>query len=190
MSIIGRNYSYDRYDIKWNRIKKLAKYFNYDSDFVETGTYYGLTVDYCKKYFNTIYSIELNHELYEFNKKRFISNKKIVLLEGDSGEVIKILLSNKTLSKNCVFWLDGHYSDKETSKSSKISPIIEELSDIFKYKTVDNNWIILIDDKRLFDGIDYPKLDIVEKLAIENNYKFNYDKDCIVLQPNNSINVC
>ena len=51
MSIIGGNYSYDRYDTKWNRIKKFAIYFNNDADFVETGTYYGLTVDFCKKYF-------------------------------------------------------------------------------------------------------------------------------------------
>ena len=184
MSIIGRNYSYDRYDIKWNRIKKFAIYFNNDADFVETGTYYGLTVDFCKKYFKKIYSIELNHDLFEFNKKRFRDNKKIDLLEGDSGELLNILLTNKTLSKNCVFWLDGHYSDKETSISSKTSPIIEELTDIFKFKTIQNNWIILIDDKRLFDGIDYPTLDIVEDLAVNNNYKFGFDNDCIVLQPN------
>ena len=184
MSIIGRNYSYDRYDTKWNRIKKFAIYFNNDADFVETGTYYGLTVDFCKKYFKKIYSIELNHDLFEFNKKRFRNNKKIDLLEGDSGELLNILLTNKTLSKNCVFWLDGHYSDKETSISSKTSPIIEELTDIFKFKTIQNNWIILIDDKRLFDGVDYPRLDIVEDLAVNNNYKFGFDNDCIVLQPN------
>lgn len=184
MSIIGRNYSYDRYDTKWNRIKKFAIYFNNDADFVETGTYYGLTVDFCKKYFKKIYSIELNHDLFEFNKKRFRNNKKIDLLEGDSGELLNILLTNKILSKNCVFWLDGHYSDKETSISSKTSPIIEELTDIFKFKTIQNNWIILIDDKRLFDGVDYPTLDIVEDLAVNNNYKFGFDYDCIVLQPN------
>jgi hypothetical protein len=184
MSIIGRKYSYDRYDTKWNRIKKFAIYFNNDADFVETGTYYGLTVDFCKKYFKKIYSIELNHELFEFNKKRFSSYNKIELLEGDSGELLNTLLSNKTLSANCVFWLDGHYSDKETSISSKTSPIIEELTDIFKFRTTQNNWIILIDDKRLFDGIDYPRLDLVENLAINNKYKFDFDNDCIVLQPN------
>ncbi len=182
-SLIKKKYDFDRYDIKWKRLEKYAIQFNYNVNLVETGTYYGLTVEHCYDFFDKIYTIELNHKLYEFNKIRFKDQLKINLLEGDSGQVLNKILSKGVLGKNCVFWLDGHYSDKETSIALKTSPIIEELKDIFSFVSIINNWIILIDDRRLFDGIDYPTLEEIELLANSNNYKTIYDDDCIVLIP-------
>jgi hypothetical protein len=173
---------FDSYDVKWNRIKRFAILYRNECDLVETGTYYGLTVDACLKDFKNIYTIELNDRLFKFNFERFKFQNSVNILHGDSSIRLKELLDSKSLNKNCVFWLDGHYSDKETSLSDKVSPIIEELLSIFKIVKEEYNWIVLIDDLRLFDGIEYPSLDEVEQLALENNFMMDKDGDCIILR--------
>ncbi len=65
--------------------------------FVETGTYLGETVDYFKNYFYKVISIELDQKLYTSAKEKFAGYKQIEILQGDSGEVLKKLVS--TLSE-------------------------------------------------------------------------------------------
>lgn len=173
---------FDSYFVKWNRIKIFASLLGNDCDLVETGTYYGLTVDACLNDFNNIYTIELNEGLFKFNIERFKHQNNVNILQGDSSVRLKELLHSKSLNKNCVFWLDGHYSDKETSLSDKVSPIIAELLSIFEIVKEGYNWIILIDDLRLFDGIEYPSFDEIKQLALDNNFMIEKEGDCIILR--------
>jgi len=50
--------------------------------FVETGTYYGDMIEAMKKYFDKIYSIELDQYLFKVCKKKFKSENHIELILG------------------------------------------------------------------------------------------------------------
>jgi hypothetical protein len=130
---------------------------------VETGTFLGDTVEALRGDFGKIYSIELNEVLAEKAKKRFSDNPDIQILQGDSGEVVKQLLTE--IHEPCLFWLDGHYSSEfvlgneliKTSKGAKDTPVMMELGAILSHQL--KNHVILIDDARLFTGkSDYPTL--------------------------------
>jgi hypothetical protein len=138
--------------------------------FVETGTFFGDTIDFLKDHFSKLYTIELQEDLYLKAKERFEGNNNVEVIFGDSSTVLKELvlkLKGKTL-----FWLDGHYSSEffvgstfvKTAKGDKNTPIIEELTEILKNGLNDN--IILIDDARCFTGKnDYPsKKELLEFL--------------------------
>jgi len=60
-------------------------------------------------------------------------------------------------SGRILFWLDGHYSGEGTACGDQVSPILQELDLIKAHPRRDH--CILIDDSRLFTGVDgYPTL--------------------------------
>lgn len=140
---------------KYLTIINYAKIYNLKI-LIETGTYVGGTIKATKKFFKRIYSIEIDKDLFNLAKKEFQEDKNIYLLNGDSSKLLPELL--KELEESCVFWLDAHYSGKNTSRGDKETPIFEELKAISKANNQKN--IILIDDARLFNGTnDYPTID-------------------------------
>ena len=139
---------------------------------VETGTYFGDMVHAQLPYFQKIYSIELQPVLHYRTKRRFKNEKKVVLLQGDSGKVLFKLVP--TISEPALYWLDGHYSMGITAKGDKECPILEELDAIFTLSQQPP--IILIDDARLFIGEnDYPTLEALR--AHVNRYPQGYSMD-------------
>ena len=147
--------------------------------FIETGTYKGNTLSACKDYFDDLSSIELSHELFLENKKRFDFIKKIHLYEGDSGT---LLPSVTKINKPTLFWLDAHYSGQGTAQGTKDSPIIAELNFILNHR---NDHCILIDDARCFNGKDgYPRISGLKKILKEKNV---INKNSLVLEVKNDI---
>lgn len=141
--------------IKQRTLEAYAKKFNL-TVFVETGTYYGDTVEAMKNIFNQIYSIELSRKLHEKAKKRFKGVKHIELINGDSGVELEKLI--RRIDRPTLFWLDGHYSGGETAKADKETPIYEELNCIFN--TIDRGDVIIIDDARNFGTVAaYPNIE-------------------------------
>ncbi len=121
---------------------------------VETGTYMGDMVEAQKKYFKTVYSIELSVELHQKAVERFKNDSNVKILQGDSSVVLKDIL--KALKTPALFWLDGHYSGDITAKGEKETPILAELEQVLRNN---DRHIILIDDARLFIGEnDYPTI--------------------------------
>ncbi len=124
--------------------------------FVESGTYYGDTVEAVKPWFERVYSIELSRDLYEGAKKRFRSDRNVHLICGDSGEHIGALV--KDIHQPALFWLDGHYSGGETAKGESDTPIYKELEHILS--APDLGHVILIDDAHCFGTLpDYPSIE-------------------------------
>jgi len=119
--------------------------------FVETGTLYGETISNMVNSFNELYTIEVSEDLHaRFNRSNY-NRDKINSILGDSSEILKNLVPN--LTKNTVFYLDGHYSSGETAKGAKDVPLIEELdciNDYFKHEA-----LIIVDDVRLFGTTTY-----------------------------------
>jgi hypothetical protein len=144
--------------------------------FVETGTFLGDTVETLKGDFDRLYSIELSEELTARAQKRFASDAKVTIIQGDSGNELHALLDQ--LKEPALFWLDGHYSSEffvgdeyiETAKGAKFTPILEELSAIFSHSI--KSHVILIDDARCFVGShDYPSLKEVKTFIRNHNPK-------------------
>lgn len=143
---------------------------------IETGSCRGDGTLKLSKYFEKVYTIEINEALFEKVKKRFNDQQnKIVCCLGDSKVIIKKLLDDDNIKgENIIFWLDAHWSgdssvDWKNSKfkgynfdtgyvGNKINgkvpgpnqvPLEQEIYEI--YKNCKNECILYIDD---FDKID------------------------------------
>lgn len=141
------------------------------SIFVETGTYKGETINKFEPFFDKLYTIEIKPEFYQYNKDKYTGNK-ITFLLGDSSTVLNKLTLE--LDKNCIFFLDGHWSAGDTGRGSKDCPLYEELKSIndgFRHSA-----IIIIDDVRLF-GRGPHNGEICNWYDINENSIFNILKD-------------
>ena len=118
------------------------------STFVETGTYYGQMVFAVRNVFRRIYSIELDGRLYEMARRKLSRWRNIVLMQGDSGEVLPELLAK--IPGPCLFWLDAHYSGGVTAGSIADTPVKEEVRLILDHPVAGH--VILIDDARHLNG--------------------------------------
>jgi hypothetical protein len=122
-----------------------------------------------KDLFRSIFSIELSTDLWKRAQKRFRTESKIEICQGDSCEVLPRILSR--VSEPCLFWLDGHYSAGQTAKGFIETPIVQELETIFAHPVREH--VILVDDARCFDGThDYPKLDELRQMVAEHRPEF------------------
>jgi len=123
-------------------IKILLK--NNIATFIETGTMYGHTAKWASDYFNIVYTIEKDTQLFNSTKEKF-NNSNIICINGESSDCLSSIL--KEIEGYVIFWLDAHWSGGKTSGEAKECPILEEIKVI-------NEWnlecIILIDDARLF----------------------------------------
>lgn len=167
------------HEVKQNKIIQFVKKYNIEH-FIETGTYKGDMLEALKREFKKLYSIELDKHLFKKALIKFHNEKHIKLLNGDSGEILPKLL--KEVPKQCIFWLDGHYSGEGTAKGYIETPIIKELESIFKHNRKDH--VILIDDARLFNGKnDYPTINqLKEFIKMYNEGLFiNVEDDIIII---------
>lgn len=176
------------YEEKREIIKNHKEKYNI-KHFIETGTFLGDTVEYCKDLFDQVISIELSVELADKAKKRFLDDNNVKIIQGDSGVVLKSLIDE--INSPAIFWLDGHYSSEffvgeefiKTARANADTPIEEELKAIFSSKIPH---IILIDDARLFTGIrDYPSISKIKKMVKKsyNKYTTTVRNDVICIEP-------
>lgn len=145
---------------------------------VETGTCAGDMIAALRRQFDTIYSVELDHALWEAARYRFGRFPQIHILEGDSQYVIPNIL--REIQQACLFWLDGHYSGGVTAKGERETPILQELRHVFSHVVKDH--VILIDDARCFTGEnDYPTLKALEVFVRQErpDYRMKVEQDII-----------
>jgi len=163
------------FDRKKEILLQYAETFNIKT-MVETGTYAGDMIEACLFHFDIIYSIELSKILYKDAVEKFKSYNHVILLQGDSGVILKTVI--KQLKYPSLFWLDAHYSGETTVKGNKNTPIREELNCIFNSSL--ENYIILIDDARCFGrDKDYPSIsEIIEQAR--NNGKLCFISEDII----------
>jgi tetratricopeptide (TPR) repeat protein len=162
--------------------------------FVETGTYLGDTTAKAATCFRSVHSIELSDELIKKAVARFQNTTNITLHHGDSAEIFPRLLPELAKKQDAVlFWLDGHYVDKETALGNDYTPIEKELYSITNTKL--NNPIILIDDIRLFGTmlndqrlplagrLEYPLLSNICRLLENNSFAYVILGDILLAYP-------
>lgn len=146
--------------------ENINKNFTDFENFIETGTYYGDTSLMVSNFFNKIYTIEINQDLYKKSKISLSKLENVEVIEGDSLDVFKILLP--TLKNNCVFWLDGHNSGPGTGVGKIDFPVVNECELIDELLICDEI-LIIIDDVRLFGmNHQYSIDDSLQNLTIDN----------------------
>lgn len=160
-------------------IKKYCLKYN-PKIFVETGTYLGEMIYSQKNNFESIYSIEIQSDLFKAAERRFKNRNNIHIFLGDSGVILFDVVQN--LSEKALFWLDGHYSGGITGKSISDCPIYKELNAIFNNN---RNHIIIIDDANCFCGTgDYPTIEELREFIVlkDKTYSFNIENNAIILE--------
>ena len=130
--------------LTYDEVKKFSK-INTDI-FVETGTLMGDTINNIKSFFSNVYTIELSQEFAQNATLRFLNDKNVKVIQGDSSKVLPVLCS--TINRSVFFWLDGHWSGGTTARGDKDCPLIEELNAIVN--NCKPECVIAIDDVRLF----------------------------------------
>lgn len=147
--------------------------------FIETGTYIGRMLEAVNRYFDVLYSIEIDKKLHLFCKKKFQNNKKIHLFCGDSARILSKIL--KKVKSPTFFWLDAHYSGGITSMAKTKTPIEAELKIILQKWQPGSR--ILIDDARLFNGSNgYPEIKDIEKLIKKLGLKITLKNDILLIK--------
>ena len=166
--------------IKRNDIRLISEKYPNIKILIETGTFFGDTLEFFKSDFAKLYSIELSEALAKKARKRFQYDTNIEIIEGDSSVQLSNILSN--INSPCLFWLDGHYSTEfwvgdeyiKTAKGDKNTPILKELKQIMLHEI--KNHVILIDDARLFNGKgDYPSIKKLKNFVSMNLPKHSFE---------------
>ncbi len=161
--------------VKQKTVREYARKFSLDT-LIETGTYLGDMVDATRDTFGRIFSIELDDALYERARKKFSKFHYISIVQGDSGEVLPVILAD--IEQPCLLWLDGHYSGGDTAKGRLETPILQELHYILAHDV--ERHVILIDDARLFTGRNnYPTIEEIQELVFTRHpdwiFEVKYD---------------
>jgi hypothetical protein len=171
----------DNHIYKRKRIKSIALQYQCLS-LIETGTYYGQMVNFCRKIFRHVKSAEIYEPLYLLNVEQFRADTKVEIYFGSSPKVLPEMIHNS--EGRILFWLDGHYSGEGTGGGDDLAPIAKELNIISQLAR--NDHCILIDDARCFKGNEeYPTLDdiFIQLRKINGNYLLSVDRDCIMALP-------
>ncbi len=166
--------------IKRRLLKKFARRGS-AKIFIETGTAGGTTIEKLRKFFQTVFSIEIYKPFADAAKEKFKNDPAITIIKGDSGEVLPRILAN--IKEPVLFWLDGHYSGGGTGKGITETPIVKEIDSILSHPIKDH--VILIDDARCFNGTgDYPELEEFKTMIINKASELSFEviRDIIVLK--------
>jgi hypothetical protein len=122
---------------------------------VETGTFLGDMATFLSGHGYEVVTIELDAKLAALARLRFSGDKRIRLVEGDSGTQLPAVVAN--LSRPALFYLDAHYSGPGTGKGDIETPISAEIDLILARAPAGS--VVAIDDARCFGTApDYPPL--------------------------------
>lgn len=171
--------------------KIFQKYNLENSIWVETGTHYGRTALYLSKIAKFVYTLEPSKKI--FDEASIILNKfeNIKIFNSSSEKGLNEILKELPSDSNICFWLDGHYSEGDTFMGEKVSPIIFELELIEKYYKEFKNFVILIDDFRLFKNYEsennYPNKNFLINWTNKNNLEYEVEADIFVIK--NKLNI-
>jgi Ribosomal RNA adenine dimethylase len=115
-------------------------------NFIETGTYLGVTTRRCAPHFDRVYTIELDSELAKKASEFLRPKQNVKVLQGDALDILPTILSQDI--DDILVFLDGHFSGGVTACGDMPEPAIEEIKILSQSKSKLAG--IIIDDFRLF----------------------------------------
>jgi len=137
-----------------NLVVRLTKEFNI-ATFVETGTHKGNTAVWASEIFPKVITIEASELWYQKTSERLAPLSNIAARLGASAEVLPEVIAG--LNAPALFWLDAHWSGRQTAGADSQCPLLGEIAAI-NASALDH--FILIDDARLFLSPPEPPHDV------------------------------
>jgi hypothetical protein len=125
--------------------------------FFETGTFWGDGVAYAlQSPFKKLFSVEVVPEIASKAANRFVDNKEVCILEGDSVSILEQELPY--LKENCLFWLDAHFPGADAGMAAYNDdanetlrlPLEQELEVISRLRSAYND-VLILDDLRIYE---------------------------------------
>lgn len=132
----------------------MAKEFSLNT-FVETGTHKGNTSAWAAAHFPRVVTIEGSELWYERTKPRLEPLGNVSMMLGHSRKVLPKVVQE--LSGPAIFWLDAHWSGRQTAGVNEQCPLLDEIAIV--NQSADDHFI-LIDDARLFLAPPEPPHDV------------------------------
>ena len=184
------------YHTAWN-VKELKEEYGLKMA-VETGTAHGDGTRYLVSFFEKVFTIEINSELFDANLDSFSKHPNIYKYLGKTVDNLPgILELNKDTPT--FFWLDAHLPQGEGHSEEVYLPLEEELRVIKKNKDTSKD-VLLIDDLRIYEdgpfqagnwvkrhdysntaeGVNFVRELFAETHSIEKSYK---DEGYLLLSP-------
>ncbi len=114
---------------------------------IETGTYLGVTAMRCARFFEKVYTIELDHELAKRAAEWLGSRRNVEVIQGDALQMLPRVLARSDVDDVLIF-LDGHFSGGITAHGDHAEPAVLEVDALvpFKHKIR----AVIVDDWRCF----------------------------------------
>lgn len=173
---------------KLEKYQTIKEYSSRNNLVIETGTYYGDFSFYFKNYFKKIISIEAQKKYYKIALDRHKFNNKITILLGKSQDILLKILSQNLKDKKILFFLDAHWSWKDTFKEKNHTPIEKEIK-IIVSKIKKKKITIIIDDFRCFaddnhnrnDGSNYPNYKKILKIVKKKKFYYMIKNDMLFI---------
>jgi hypothetical protein len=165
---------------KISKYKTIYSHIIRNSIFIETGCYYGQTIEKFYKYFIKSYSIEPSLYLHNITSKRLKKIKSIEIINGTSEDKFENIIKSN-LKYDLTLWLDGHFSNGETYKNNTNSSLNHEIKIIDKYLENMKNISVMIDDIHLLRGNDgYPEINKILNYFKSKNFMTLIDNNILV----------
>ncbi|MDE3171333.1 MAG: hypothetical protein KGL75_14425 [Acidobacteriota bacterium] len=134
--------------VKQRAVREYARQYGLRT-LIETGTYYGEMIAAVKDQFERLFSIEFDPELARRAARRFASDPRVHILEGDSQKLLPELLT--TISEPALFWLDAGYWGW-TNLARDPARLSTEVEAALSHPV--HGHVVLMDDARMLDGRD------------------------------------
>lgn len=143
--------------------------------FIESGTYYGFTIETVVDKFERAFSIEINDKLAEAARWKFAADERIKIINADSRVALAHVLADEAVvHRRALIWLDAHWSGGVTSgQNGDIHTAVREELEAIRHSGRQGD-IIMVDDTDDFDGTHgYPTVAELtsELLTINSNYE-------------------
>ena len=87
----------------------------------------------------------------------------------------------KCKNHEVTFFLDGHFSGKDTFKGKTETPIKEELVLLMRYLKTFKNIVVIVDDFRCFELNNYPNKKFLIDIAHQNKLFFTIEHDMFIM---------
>ncbi len=128
--------------------------------YIETGTGEGVSLEYAQKYeFTSLFSIDIDEELYGRATNKFKNDTRITLINDYSTNALKLLIP-KLDESPVLFFLDAHFPGADFHKTSyeesirkyknDAFPLEDEIKIICELRNF-NQDVIVVDDFVLYD---------------------------------------
>lgn len=136
------------------------------NDFIETGTYMGVTAKWASGHFDNVYTIEKLREYFLASQFKLLNSPNVHMFLNDSLIILPEII-NKV--NKAMFYLDAHWSKgAQYGRPLSDSTALEEVLILNEWKN--EYHVIIVDDAHRFGTARWPsKIDIID--ALENNGK-------------------